>query len=149
MRGTAKRSAKMSNADDLSGYKKPPSNSRFRKGASGNPKGRPKGLTNLATLMERALHERVAAHENGKRRMITKAEVISKQLINKAASGDLRALSQLSKLHFLAAEFVTQKEVDISMLPYHATSSGIVGARMGNWSPGWSDSPLDIAAMME
>jgi hypothetical protein len=106
----------MTNDDGLPGYKKPPSDSRFRKGVSGNPRGRPKGSKTLATLMKRALHERVAVHENGKRRVITKAEVISKQLINKAASGDLRALSQLSRLHCLAEEFVTPKKIDTSNL---------------------------------
>jgi hypothetical protein len=66
--------------------------------------------------MKRALHERVAVQENGKRRMITKAEVISKQLINKAASGDLRAVIHLSKFHFLAEEFAMPRYIDSSML---------------------------------
>ena len=66
--------------------------------------------------MKRALSEKVAVHENGRRRMITKAELISKQLVNKAAAGDLRALSQLSKLEFLAQEFVAPKEIDTSRL---------------------------------
>lgn len=70
----------MPNDDEFIGYKKPPSKSRFRKGMSGNPRGRPKGSKNLATLMKRALSEKVAVHENGRRRMISKAELISKQL---------------------------------------------------------------------
>jgi hypothetical protein len=32
------------------GYGKPPANTRFPRGLSGNPKGRPKGSKNLATI---------------------------------------------------------------------------------------------------
>jgi len=80
------------------GYGKPPRNRRFRKGRSGNPKGRPKGTLNLATVLERALREPVVIDENGLRRTITKMEAAVKQLVNRAASGDLAALRQLLAL---------------------------------------------------
>jgi hypothetical protein len=44
------------------GYGRPPEASRFRKGHSGNPQGRPKGAKNLATLLEDALK---ACRESG------------------------------------------------------------------------------------
>lgn len=77
------------------GYGKPPMQSRFKKGESGNPQGRPKGSLNLATVLLRALREKVIICENGRRRSITKLEASMKQLVNKAASGDLRALCYL------------------------------------------------------
>lgn len=77
------------------GYGNPPRHTRFQKGLSGNPDGRPKGSKNIATLLERALMERVTITENGKRRSISKLEASFKQLVNLAASGDLPAMRQL------------------------------------------------------
>ena len=51
-------------------YRKPPMHTRFKKGQSGNPRGRP--AKNLATLLAAALNEKVIVTENGKRRQVTK-----------------------------------------------------------------------------
>lgn len=80
------------------GYGKTPRGTRFQKGRSGNPKGRPKGKPNLASVLEKALREKVVINENGQRKTVTKREAAIKQLVNKAASGDLRALQQLAAL---------------------------------------------------
>lgn len=77
------------------GYGKPPKATRFKKGKSGNPKGRPKGSPNVMTAIDRAIHEKVAINENGKRREISKLDAAAKQLANKAAQGDQRAIGQL------------------------------------------------------
>lgn len=84
--------------DDEVGYKRPPKATRFRKGHSGNPSGRPKGSRTLATIVARATQERVVVTENGRRRRITKLDVAIKQLVNKAAAGDLRCLKELLRL---------------------------------------------------
>jgi hypothetical protein len=78
------------------GYCNPPDHTRFRKGQSGNPQGRPKGTLNMATVLERTLREKVIINENGKRKTVSKLEAAVKQLVNKAASGDLVALRQLA-----------------------------------------------------
>lgn len=80
------------------GYGSPPETTRFKKGQSGNPKGRPKGRLNVATLFVKTLRERVVINENGQRKTVTKLEAALKQLVNKAASGELRALRQLVEL---------------------------------------------------
>ena len=80
------------------GYGKPPRHSGFQKGRSGNPKGRPKGSKNLATLVAQALDEKVVVSEDGRRRRVTKRELVVAQLVDKSAAADLRAIKQLTDI---------------------------------------------------
>jgi hypothetical protein len=80
------------------GYGAPPEATRFKKGVSGNPKGRPRGSLNVATVFTKILRERVVINEHGQRKTVTKLEAALKQLVNKAASGDLRANAQFVEL---------------------------------------------------
>ena len=80
------------------GYGKPPRGAGFKKGQSGNPRGRPHGAKNLTTLLNDALDEPVTVTENGRRREITKREAVIKQLVNKSASPDARSLKILLDL---------------------------------------------------
>lgn len=87
------------------GYGKPPRETRFVRGKSGNPKGRPKGSQNLATILAKVCRERVRVNGSGGR-TISKLEATLTQLCNQAASGNLRAIRELlywSKL-FLDSE---------------------------------------------
>ena len=77
------------------GYAKPPLNTKFRPGQSGNPSGRPKGAKNFGTAIDAELRARVTVTENGKRKRVSKREVIAKRLVNRAAEGDLRAIPLL------------------------------------------------------
>jgi hypothetical protein len=77
------------------GYCKPPRQTRFTKGQSGNPRGRSPGAKNLKTLLSDALNEFVIVSENGGRRKITKREAIVTQLVNRSASADFRAIKIL------------------------------------------------------
>jgi Family of unknown function (DUF5681) len=85
-------------SDERVGYRRPPLGTRFRPGQSGNPLGRPKGARNLSTVVAAALGERVAVTENGRRRRISKLEATVKQLVNRAASGETRAMQLLLAL---------------------------------------------------
>ena len=71
------------------GYRRPPVSTRFKKGQSGNPKGRPEGVLNVATALSKAMRETVIIHEHGKRKVITKLEASSKQIVNQTASGKI------------------------------------------------------------
>lgn len=84
--------------DTKVGYRQPPVHSQFKPGQSGNPKGRPKGTRNLASVVRAATSERVTIIENGKRKSITKLDAAVKQAANQAAGGDHRAMRLLVDL---------------------------------------------------
>jgi hypothetical protein len=98
------------------GYCNPPAHMRFKKGKSGNPRGRPKGTLNMATVLERILREKVVLNENGRRKTVTKLEAAIKQLTNKAASGELKAFQLLAALVRSAEERGTKADISNSAL---------------------------------
>ena len=75
------------------GRGKPPLHTRFKKGQSGNPRGRP--AKNLPALLIAALNEPMFVTTDGRRRKITKREAVVAQLVNRSASADLRATKML------------------------------------------------------
>ncbi len=84
------------------GFGKPPKETQFKKGQSGNPRGRPKGSKNSATVAHAVLNEKITIHENGRQKVITKREALVKQLVNRSLQGDLGFL-RLVVTHILPA----------------------------------------------
>ncbi len=87
--------AKRDNGSYEVGFGKPPRSNQFKPGESGNPAGRPRGAKNFATALEDELRAPVTVTENGRRKRISKGQVIAKHIVNKAASGDLKAIPLL------------------------------------------------------
>jgi hypothetical protein len=81
------------------GYRKPPKHTQFRKGQSGNPRGRPRGTRNLATDLSAELSEIVRVREDGSSRHISKQRALIKSLMAKALKGDARAAATVLALH--------------------------------------------------
>ena len=77
------------------GYRKPPKTTRFSKGRSGNPKGRPKDSKNLVTMIDQELDKQVVVQENGKQLRLNKREALVKRFVNNALNGDAKAMSAL------------------------------------------------------
>ena len=72
------------------GYGKPPVETRFQKGQSGNPEGRPRGKKQLVALLAEALSGRTGYPKpNGS--WMTYAEAIFASLVAEAAGSDLKA----------------------------------------------------------
>jgi hypothetical protein len=80
------------------GYCRPPEATQFKKGQSGNRKGRPKGTKNIATYVSMALQQRIAIREGGKVKRRTKADVVARAAVVKAMKGDLKALATLKTM---------------------------------------------------
>ena len=78
-----------SDGDDLpdGGYGKPPAATRFRKGVSGNPRGRPRGSHRNAPY-EAVLGRPVTIVENGEQRRVTAAEAFLLHLAKRGLEGD-------------------------------------------------------------
>lgn len=72
------------------GYGKPPSASRFRKGQSGNPRGRPKNRSREIPY-DAVLGQMVTIREEGRERRVTAAEAFLLQLTQKGLAGDSAA----------------------------------------------------------
>ena len=77
------------------GYKNPPKEYQFKKGKSGNPKGRPRkqkqpssdlNLDIMASL-HRELAKTISVQENGQHRVITKLDAIFAQLVAQSVNG--------------------------------------------------------------
>lgn len=68
------------------GRGRPPRGSQFKKGQSGNPKGRPKGSRNVATILTRVL-DGSRVMPDGKR--VTIREMVLMKQVSKAAEGSL------------------------------------------------------------
>lgn len=72
------------------GYGKPPVATRFAKGRSGNPKGRPKNRRHKVPY-EAVLGQMVTIREDGRERRVTAAEAFLLQLTQKGLAGDSAA----------------------------------------------------------
>jgi hypothetical protein len=80
------------------GYKRPPKDHQFRKGRSGNPRGRPKGSKGFATLVRENLAKPVQVRLDGKTRTVSFGEAILMRTLRDAVSGGKRAAEQGLKL---------------------------------------------------
>lgn len=80
------------------GFGKPPQKTRFAKGRSGNPKGRPKGSKDFASDLRDVLDAKVAVTENGTMRKVTSQKATLMRLREQALKGDARAMKQLLDL---------------------------------------------------
>lgn len=84
------------------GYRNPPRQTRFRKGQSGNPRGRRKG-SGVRSAAEKVLDRKVTVTVDGKRQKVPITEALMLQLTQKALAGDSKAIRDALKISDQAA----------------------------------------------
>jgi hypothetical protein len=80
------------------GYGKPPKKHQFKKGRSGNPKGRPKRSKNANKLVYDILNEKRVFTDSGVSKTAPTREIAMRMLAEKALKGDQRALDRLIEM---------------------------------------------------
>ena len=87
------------------GYRRPPKAHQFRKGRSGNPRGRKAGEENMIAIFKRQANRRVKVNDNGRIMMLPLAEVIILQNIKAALQKNSNAVANMFRLAEEADEF--------------------------------------------
>jgi hypothetical protein len=80
-----------SNSTKTVGYRRPPVEHQFKRGQSGNPSGRPKGVRNFTSDLREELAELVSIKDGDSSVEVTRQRAIVKVLVNAAVEGDQRA----------------------------------------------------------
>ncbi len=113
------------------GYRKPPKHAQWKKGQSGNPKGRPKGSKNMSTILNDMLSERVTVRENGKVRTMPLREAWAASLVRTAMTGSVRdQLALMKALHqFTPTVFDPQPDYPTSIQVTLVESDGNGGRK--------------------
>ena len=87
------------------GYGKPPKHSQFKKGVSGNPRGRVKrGDPAMCDILDSVLNAKIAFRERGKLMKVSRKELNIRRLVVSAMKGDLCDAAMLLKLRANAAK---------------------------------------------
>ncbi len=83
--------------DSTVGYGKPPMETRFKSGQSGNRRGRPRGSKNRKTIVREIMNEMHTVTEDGRRQRRSTRDLILLALRNRAVEGNVRAFRALKK----------------------------------------------------
>ena len=124
------------------GYCRPPVESRFQPGQSGNPKGRRKRQRNLRTEVREALDKTIALREGDRTRMATKQTALITTLVNSALKSDPKAWNSLLSL-MRAVRLADDAPDDNSHQPLTVFDDALVADFLRRSSPQGSDEPSD------
>jgi hypothetical protein len=100
------------------GYKRPPRHTRFKPGASGNPRGRRKRPTNIRQEIQQVYLRKFAVQDGLAKQHIRSIVLLHRKLLNDGLKGDKRAALAAAKMaeKFGVYEFAEKIELDFSGL---------------------------------
>lgn len=99
------------------GYGKPPKANQFKKGQSGNPKGRKRSEENFIAVFKRLATKRVKVNNNGAVKTISMAEAIIARNYQAALKQDETAMGNMLRLAEYAGETQDQHDPKVVGLP--------------------------------
>jgi len=89
----------MSKKKEKAGYGKPPKDTQFKPGRSGNPNGRPKKKqTSAASVLQEVFLAETEVVLGGRKVMMPRLAVLAERTWQCAASGDQKAMADMIKL---------------------------------------------------
>jgi len=106
------------------GYRQPPCSTRFSKGQSGNPRGRPKNR-HREIPYDVVLGQMVTIREDGRERRVTAAEAFLLQLTQKGLAGDSAAARSSLEAIEKAREHRQEQVQGISKIILTSIGSGV------------------------
>lgn len=92
------------------GYGKPPKDSQFQKGKSGNPKGRRKGSKSLKSIFDEVLFQSVMVRQGDRHKWVPALQAFLMSLLKEAMLGKPKASEQLLKLAEKLGMMVPEKD---------------------------------------
>jgi hypothetical protein len=88
-------SAASRDPDYAVGYGRPPQQHQFKRGQSGNPRGRPKGVRSEDDILAKLLNKKIPIQERSRVRHVSVLEAVYFRVAQNALKGDLKAATFL------------------------------------------------------
>lgn len=109
-RGTRDHKKPRDRSESEVGYCRPPKRTQFKPGQSGNPKGRPKGAKNEATILRNIFNRQIEMREGGKTRKVSVLEGMLLRFTDDALKGNPKSAAFLLNRYRLTEGIATESD---------------------------------------
>ena len=122
------------------GYGNPPRHTQFKRGQSGNPRGRPRRKKPLSTMLDELLYRPVEVKEGGRKRKMPAVQALLHRLYVEAMKGDHKAMDRLFKLRQSLGDPNEESTEAVPMGPSPAEKEML--AELASWINTAPDAPV-------
>ena len=122
------------------GYGKPPNHTKFKKGHSGNPRGKPKGKKSLKTILTEELLSQATISLNGKSVTGTRQRLMLQTLTARAAVGDIAAQRLLLPL---ILQLIGAEDIDTGKPTLSAQDQRLLDQMLAEFGPADETPPTE------